>query len=64
MLSKYQIMLDNELYKALKALREAQEWRMKAIEALPETDGFVLENASGSARLNPMHALSPAGRLE
>lgn len=32
-LSRYQIMLDSELYKALKALREAQEWQLKSLEA-------------------------------
>ena len=36
-------MLDNELYKALKVLREAQEWRMKTIEPLNDENGFVLE---------------------
>ncbi len=44
-LAKYQVMLDNELYKAMKALREAQEWRMKSIEAVA-ADGFDPENAS------------------
>jgi hypothetical protein len=29
-LCKYQVMLDNELYKAMKALRDAQEWRMNS----------------------------------
>ena len=33
--SKYQVTLDNQTYKALKALREAQEWRLKTIEAEP-----------------------------
>lgn len=42
--AKYQIMLDIELYKAVKALREAQEWRLKTLEALPIENGFVLEN--------------------
>ena len=32
-LSRYQTTLDNQLYKALKALREAQEWRMTTIDA-------------------------------
>lgn len=40
-LAKYQVMLDNELYKAIKALRETQEWRQKS---LPAANGFVLEN--------------------
>jgi hypothetical protein len=36
-LAKYQVMLDNELYKAIKALRETQVWRLNAL------NGFVLE---------------------
>lgn len=44
-LAKYQVMLDNDLYKAMKALREAQEWRMKSIEAVA-ADGFDPENAN------------------
>ena len=36
-LAKYQVMLDNELYKAIKALRETQVWRLGAL------NGFVLE---------------------
>ena len=30
-LAKYQIMLDNELYKAIKALRETQAWRLESL---------------------------------
>jgi len=30
--ARYQTTLDNQLYKALKALREAQEWRFKTLE--------------------------------
>ena len=44
-LSKYQVMLDNELYKAIKALREAQNWRMETLDSVSEENGFVLENA-------------------
>jgi len=33
--SKYQMTLDNQTYKAMKALREAQEWRLKTIEVEP-----------------------------
>ena len=33
-LAKYQVMLDNELYKAIKALREAQEWRLKCVPSI------------------------------
>jgi uncharacterized protein YjcR len=35
-LAKYQVMLDNELYKVIKALREAQTWR---IDMLPAANG-------------------------
>ncbi len=34
--SRYQTTLDSQLYKALKALREAQEWRLKTLEASPQ----------------------------
>ena len=35
-LSRYQTTLDNQLYKAMRALREAQEWRLKTIEPVPQ----------------------------
>ena len=40
-LCKYQVMLDNELYKAMKALRDAQEWRMNS-SIVADVDGFVV----------------------
>ena len=40
-LCKYQVMLDNELYKAMKALRDAQEWRMN-LSIVADVDGFVV----------------------
>jgi hypothetical protein len=43
-LAKYQVMLDNELYKAIKALRETQVWRLDAL------NGFVLEKGSGCGK--------------
>jgi hypothetical protein len=33
-LTKYQTTLDNQLYKAVRALKEAQEWRIKSIDAI------------------------------
>ncbi len=45
-LPKYQVMLDNELYKAVKALRDTQKWRMEALGCVTEENGFVLENDS------------------
>jgi hypothetical protein len=43
-LVKYQVMLDNELYKAIKVLRETQAWRLDSL------NGFVLENDSDSEK--------------
>lgn len=34
-IARYQTTLDNQLYKALKAFREAQEWRLKTLEQSP-----------------------------
>jgi len=34
-LAKYQTTLDNQFYKAVKALRDAQAWRIQSIEAMP-----------------------------
>lgn len=31
LLNKYQTTLDNQLYKAMKALHDAQEWRFKTL---------------------------------
>jgi hypothetical protein len=31
-MARYQTTLDNQLYKALRAYREAQEWRFKTLE--------------------------------
>jgi hypothetical protein len=42
--SRYQTTLDNQLIKGLRALREAQEWRMKTLDA------------KGSARAKPVDA--------
>jgi hypothetical protein len=38
LLSRYQASLDNELYRALRALREAQQWRLQSLEVVPEAD--------------------------
>jgi hypothetical protein len=38
-LSKYQTTLDNQLYKAIKGLREAQEWRVSTLDAIFEPAG-------------------------
>jgi hypothetical protein len=32
LMSRYQSTLDNQLYKALRALRDAQEWRLRTLE--------------------------------
>ena len=44
--SRYQTTLDNQLYKALRALREAQEWRLKTLDAKAATDSEPLEAAA------------------
>ena len=36
--SRYQTTLDNQIYKALKALRESQTWRLKTLEASPSIE--------------------------
>lgn len=49
LLSRYQISLDGQVYKALRALRDAQQWRLSSLEAAasstvldgPETDCAV-----------------------
>ncbi|MGD8617401.1 MAG: hypothetical protein PVI91_17345, partial [Gammaproteobacteria bacterium] len=46
-LARYQTMLDNGLYKALKALREAQQWRRETIEIENDEVGTVATAASG-----------------
>lgn len=33
-LAKYQVMIDNEMYKALKTLREQQEWRVNSLQSI------------------------------
>ena len=43
-LAKYKVMLDNELYKAIKVLRETQIYRLETLELMTEQNGFVLEN--------------------
>lgn len=37
--ARYQTTLDNQLFKALRALRDAQEWRMKRADSSNEADG-------------------------
>lgn len=41
-MSRYQTTLDNQLYKALRALREAQEWRLKTM------DGTAMQAANAA----------------
>ena len=36
LLARYQTTLDNQLYKSLRAFREAQEWRLKTLQQAPE----------------------------
>lgn len=46
-LTKYQGTLDSQLYKAMKALRDAQEWRMKSIDAVMPLHGEAPAHAEG-----------------
>ena len=41
--ARYQTTLDNQLFKLLKALREAQEWRLELIEPVPQSARDDLE---------------------
>lgn len=41
LLSRYQTTLDNQLFKLLRALREAQEWRLKTLEAPTSSTSFT-----------------------
>jgi hypothetical protein len=45
-LARYQTTLDNQLYKALRALREVQEWRMKTIDASNADDAAGRDEAA------------------
>lgn len=48
-LSRYQTTLDNQLYKALRALREAQEWRLKTLDGSPvQRPGAGIRDTSGA----------------
>lgn len=49
LLARYQTTLDNQLYKALKALREAQEWRLKTLDASPQTVASEHEGIANAA---------------
>ena len=44
--SRYQTALDNQLYKALRALREAQEWRLKTLDAAADQKAGQLDVAA------------------
>jgi hypothetical protein len=44
LMARYQSALDNQLYKALRALRDAQEWRLKSL------DGGLTAPECGEAR--------------
>ena len=47
LLTRYQTMLDNHLYKALRALRDTQEWRWKRAESEDEADSTdAIESAA------------------
>ena len=41
--SRYQTTLDNQLFKTLKALRDAQEWRLQTLVPVPQAHAPVNE---------------------
>ena len=45
-IARYQTTLDNQLYKALKALREAQEWRLETLDVRAEVTEEVQADAA------------------
>jgi|GEM_PF-1000907 len=45
-LSKYQASLDNQLYKAIKALRETQQWRLDTIDSINTDNSTISVDAS------------------
>lgn len=49
LLARYQTTLDNQLYKALRALRESQEWRLKTLEATAATGPTALLDVAEAA---------------
>ena len=48
-LARYQTTLDNQLYKALRALREAQEWRLKTLDQSPVPDAADFDEVAQAA---------------
>ena len=44
-LGRYQAMLDNDLYKAMKALRDAQQWRLASIDVTNEAGTMATSEA-------------------
>ena len=45
-MSRYQTTLDNQLYKALRALREAQEWRLRTLEQSAGPEAMITDKAA------------------
>ena len=48
-LARYQTTLDNQLFKTLRALREAQEWRLKTLDANPAPDAADAQDVAEAA---------------
>jgi hypothetical protein len=49
LMARYQTTLDNQLYKALRALRDAQAWRLKTLEPLPAREPATTEEVAEAA---------------
>ena len=48
-LARYQTTLDNQLYKALRALREAQEWRLMTLDQSSVPDAADIDEVAHAA---------------
>lgn len=48
-LARYQTTLDNQMFKLLRALREAQEWRLKTLEQTPAQTADDIEEIASTA---------------
>ncbi len=49
LLARYQTTLDNQMFKLLRALREAQEWRLKTLESSPAPTPTEVEEIAEAA---------------
>jgi hypothetical protein len=58
--TRYQVSLDNQLYKALRALREAEDWRLKSLDGTSEQPVKANGAQSGSPELASFRKIEAA----